>query len=464
MIESVFSTAAARNVIEKVYADDVRYVRLCFVDPLGLAKGQNISRDLLWDVLERGQGFDGSSIEGFSRIEESDKVALPYPETFRILPYDVAGEKVGIMFCRVMNPGGTRFEGDSFLILENALEQARADGFSHFYVGPELEFFYLKAEALKRGETQLVHTGGYFDEGTTHAGAIARMKSVEALRQLGIDVEGDHGEVADSQNEIDLLYKDALTMAWSATLYRVVVKEIAAHQGFAATFMPKPIAGVNGSGMHVHQSLFRDGTNAFFQKDDPYHLSKTARQYMAGIFKYLPEAMLIMCQWVNSYKRLVPGYEAPVYLCWGRRNRSALIRVPEYQKGREKATRIELRCPDPGCNIPLAFAVMLQMGLRGIREGLDGELPKAVETDVFHLSDDDRRRQNISTLPASFDEALKLFRTSQFMVEILGSHLHERICKSKEDEWERYLRAVGDKADDRTVVSAEEVKLYTQYM
>ncbi|MFZ6036383.1 MAG: glutamine synthetase family protein [Patescibacteria group bacterium] len=469
MTSCIFCTnRAAQEVIEQLFRQDVRYVRLYFPDPLGRVKGQNVSRDQIWKILQRGQGFDGSSIEGFVRIQESDKIALPMPETFRILPYPVDGQRVGVMFCRVLDTDRAPFAGDSFLPLERALVQMREMGYETFFVGPELEFFLFKQGSLEKGVPQLVHSGGYFDEGVTHPGAVCRMKIVEAFHSLGIKVEGDHGEVADSQNEIDLEYQDAWTMAWWTLLYRVVAREIAESLGMRASFMPKPITGVNGSGMHMHLSLFRKGHNAFFDADDPYSLSTVARQFMAGIFKYLPEGMLIFNQWVNSFNRLVPGYEAPVYLCWGRRNRSALIRVPEYQRGQENATRIELRNPDPGCNTPLAIATVLQMGLRGITEQLDC-LPAAVEEDVFQLTDDERKARGIKALPGSFTEALNAFETSEFMKSILGEHMHTRIVASKRDELNTYQGAIKDdvssnEVSDQAVVLPGAVRLYSKWL
>ncbi len=470
MADSVFcNDRAAQRVIEQVFRHNVEYIRLYFLDPLGRVKGQNVSVSRIWDILQHGQGFDGSSIEGFVRIHESDKNAMPMPETFRILPYLVDNQQVGVMFCRVLNSDGSPFEGDSFLHLERALVRMRSMGFDTYNVGPELEFFYFEEGSLEAGVPQLVHRGGYFDEGITHRGAVGRMKTVEAFSSLGIDVEGDHGEVADSQNEIDLVYQDAWTMAWWASLYRVVVREVAQSLGMRASFMPKPIAGVNGSGMHMHVSLFRDGHNMFFDpRRPPYHLSTTARYFMAGIFKYLPEATLILNQWVNSYKRLIPGYEAPVYLCWGRRNRSALIRVPEYQPGQERATRLELRNPDPGCNMPLAFATVLQMGLQGIEERLRS-IPKPVEQDVFTLSPRKLKQARIASLPSSYEEALSVFSASGFMRDVLGEQLHARIVASKENELDAYDQAIHDdlgqeEESKRTAVYPGEVRMFSQWL
>ncbi|MFA5051510.1 MAG: glutamine synthetase family protein [Patescibacteria group bacterium] len=465
MDNSAFTDRDVQSVIEQLFGQDIRYIRLWFPDPLGRIKGSNISRDTIWNVFQDGSGFDGSSIEGLLRIQESDLVARPIPRTFRKLPYLVDGQAIGNMLCQIYTPDGRRFAGDPLWVLEKQVAAAACLGYSTVNVGPELEFFLFKNGSPQTGKPVLVHRGGYFDEGVAHLGATVRMRAVEAFRQLGISIEVDHGEVADSQNEIDLHYQDALSMAHNAMLYRTVVKEVAAQLGVSASFMPKPLAGVNGSGMHIHTSLFTDGHNTFFdEQDTEYHLSATARQFMAGVFKYLPAGMIILCQWVNSFKRLVPGYEAPVYLCWGRRNRSALIRVPQYQMGKERATRIEVRCPDPACNIPLAFAVIIGMGLQGIREDLKS-LPNPVEDDVFRLSKTQLKKRGIASLPGSFNEALAEFRDSGLMRTILGDHLHGKICDSKEAEWRDYVAGVGKKnAPIRTKVFPWEVTYYSRWV
>lgn len=466
MSSSIFQQRDVQRVIERICKEDIRSVRLWFPDPLGRPKGANVNSDTIWSVFDDGMGFDGSSVEGWVRIQESDLIARPMPWTFNKLPYLVDGGNLGSMLCQIFTPDGTRFNGDSLLPLEQQLMAAERLGFDTVNVGPELEYFYFQNGSAQMGKPKLVHLGGYFDEGVAHLGAATRMRTVEALRTLGIPVEVDHGEVADSQNEIDLHYQDALTMAYYAMLYRTVVKEVAMEKGITASFMPKPIAGVNGSGMHVHTSLFSKGRNAFFDESDAdYHLSDVARQFMAGVFTYLPEGMIILCQWANSFKRLIPGYEAPVYLCWGARNRSAMVRVPQYQKGKERATRIEIRCPDPGCNIPLAFAVIIGMGLRGIKEGLTS-LPDPVEDDVFHFSPAKLKRLGIRSLPGSFLEALAEFEGSDLMRSILGDHLHTKIAASKRAEWAQFVEAVGGKrnAGIRTKVFPGEVQMYSRWL
>ncbi|MGC8778829.1 MAG: glutamine synthetase family protein, partial [Candidatus Caldatribacteriaceae bacterium] len=341
--------------------NDVKFIRLWFTDVLGSLKSFAIPAEELENALFEGMGFDGSSVKGFARIDESDMIAMPDPTTFQLLPWRGGQEKVGRMFCDILNPDGTPFAGDPRYILKMNLRKLAEKGFT-YYVGPELEFFYFKNEK----DPLPLDQGGYFDLTTLDAASDLRRDTIRTLEDMGIRVEYSHHEVAFSQHEIDLRYADALTMADNVMTYRIVVKEIASKYGVYATFMPKPIAGINGSGMHTHQSLFEGERNAFFDPKDPYYLSDIAKKYIAGILRHAPEMALVTNQWVNSYKRLVPGYEAPVYICWARRNRSALVRVPMYKPGREKATRIEVRHPDPACNPYLAFSVMLAAGLSGI--------------------------------------------------------------------------------------------------
>ena len=330
-------------------------------------------------------GFDGSSITGFNPIEESDMIAMPDPSTFAILPLAPRGEgDRRAMFCDVQVPGGEPYEGDPRWILRRALKRAEEMGFDAYNIGPELEYFYFRSAKPEDGAPEVLDEGGYFDLTTLDAGSDVRRETVLALEQLGIHVEYTHHEVGPSQHEVDMRYKDALEMADDCMTYRIVVKEYAMKYGWHATFMPKPLFGENGSGMHVHQSLAKDGRNAFYDADDQYYLSPTAKAFIAGQLKHAREISPLFAQWVNSYKRLVPGYEAPVYLAWSRRNRSALIRVPLYHPGKEQATRAELRCPDPACNPYLCFAGMLQAGLEGIEKGY--ELPEPMEQNLYHLT------------------------------------------------------------------------------
>lgn len=421
----------AKDVLELVKEQDVRFVNFWFVDILGQLKSLSVHVDELETAFAEGMGFDGSSIKGFARIDESDMIAIPDPTTFAILPWSQNGVKVARMFCDIYNPDGTPYQGDPRYALKRALEKMKKMGFTNFYVGPELEYFYFKDD---RG-TVTLDEGGYFDY-SMDAAEDLRRDTVLALEAMGIRVEYSHHEVAPSQHEIDLRYADALEMADIVMTYKVVVKEIARKHGVYATFMPKPIYGVNGSGMHTHQSLFIGEKNAFFDPNDIYHLSEVAKQYTAGLLKHIKEITLVLNQWVNSYKRLVPGYEAPVYICWARRNRSALIRIPMYKPGKEKATRIELRSPDPGCNPYLAFAAMLTAGLKGIE--MKYELPDPVEQDVYHMGPLDRARFGIEELPGSLIEAIEYAEKSEVLREALGDHTFEQLILNKRVEWEDY--------------------------
>ncbi|RJQ39945.1 MAG: glutamine synthetase [Dehalococcoidia bacterium] len=419
-------------VLRTVKERNVKFLRLWFTDILGILKSFAITREELEGALEEGMGFDGSSIEGFARIDESDMVALPDPTTFQIMTWKPREETlVARMFCDVLRPGGEPFDGDPRYVLKRNLKKAKDLGYT-FYVGPELEYFYFKNDK----NTEVLDNAGYFDWTPMDAANKTRKETVLALEDMGIGIEYSHHEVAASQHEIDMRYTDALTMADNVMTYRLVVKEVAQENGYYATFMPKPIFGSNGSGMHVHQSLFRGNSNAFFDPKDKYHLSKIAKAYIAGLLKHAPEITAITSQWVNSYKRLVPGYEAPVYLSWARRNRSDLIRVPEYRPGREKATRIEYRSPDPACNPYLVFSVMLAAGLYGIEKGL--EPPTPVEENVYEMTDKERKARGIGTLPASLEEAILLTEKSKLVREALGEHVFNAFIENKKIEWDQY--------------------------
>jgi len=419
-------------VLKMAKDHDVKFIRMWFTDILGFLKSFAITREELEQALEDGMGFDGSSIEGFARIDESDMVAMPDPDTFQLLPWRPREHRaVARMFCDILKPGGEPFEGDPRYVLKWNLKRAADMGYT-YYVGPELEYFYFKDS---KG-TEILDEGGYFDMVPLDAATDLRRETVLILDEMGIGVEYSHHEVAHSQHEIDMRYTDALTMADNVMTYRLVVKQVAIQNGVYATFMPKPIFGINGSGMHVHQSLFKGGKNAFFDPNDNYNLSKVAKNFIAGILKHAPEITLVCNQWVNSYKRLVPGYEAPVYLSWARRNRADLIRVPEYKPGREKATRIEFRSPDPACNPYLAFSVMLAAGLDGIEKGY--EPPEPVEENVYEMTDEERKKKNISTLPASLHEAIQLCERSQLVRKALGEHVFYAFIKNKKIEWDQY--------------------------
>lgn len=429
----------ARNrVLKEVKDKGVHFIRLWFTDVLGSLKSFTITQPELEAALEDGMGFDGSSIEGYARIEESDMIAMPDPETFTILPWGPErGGLVARMFCDVMRPDGQPYEGDPRYALKRVLAKASDMGYA-FYVGPELEYFYFKNATSCLGLDQ----GGYFDLTPLDTASNLRSDTVLALEAMGIDCEYSHHEVAPSQHEIDLKYTDGLRMADFAMTYRLTVKEVAMKHGVYATFMPKPIFGQNGSGMHVHQSLFAGDKNAFFDAKDDYHLSAEGKAYIAGLLTHAREVCSVIAQWVNSYKRLVPGYEAPVYVSWGRRNRSALVRVPMYKPGKEKATRAEFRCPDPACNPYLAFAVMLAAGLRGIEKGY--ELTPPVEEDIFSMPPDERRKRGVEELPGSLSEAIALTEGSDLVKEALGPHIFEKFVENKKIEWDQYRTHVSE--------------------
>ena len=431
-------------VLKKSIDNKVKFWRLWFTDVLGFLKSFSISEGEFEEAITEGMGFDGSSIEGYARIEESDLIALPDPETFCILPFGGNEDyKIGMMFCDIKNPDGSPYDGCPRNALRRMMKKANAMGFSHFYLGPEMEFFLFKNDAAP----EVLDEGGYFDMTTRDAAYDFRRDSSIALESMNVQVEYTHHEVAPSQHEIDMKYRDALRMADQVMVCRMAVKEIAQKAGIFATFMPKPLLGQNGSGMHVHQSLFKGESNAFFDAKDKYHLSKTAKSYMAGLLRHSKEIVSVVAQWVNSYKRLVPGYEAPVYISWARRNRSALIRVPMYKPGKEKATRIEYRCPDPACNPYLAFAVMLNAGLTGIKENYS--VPEPVEEDIFEMGEKERKERGIESLPGDLNDALSFTRKSAVVREALGDHIFEKFIENKEIEWDRYRIHVSQYEIDR---------------
>ena len=429
------------EVMKLVKERKVRYIRLWFTDVLGLLKGFTITVDELPRAMGDGMGFDGSSIEGFARIEESDMVARPDPSTFAILPWESKDQPVARMFCDIHMPDGKPFAADPRYVLKRNLERAKKMGFS-YYVGPELEYFYFNNPK----NTIVLDKGGYFDLTPLDVAQNVRNETVSALEDLGVVVEYSHHEVASSQHEIDLRYSDALSMADNVMTYRLVAKEIAQGRGLHATFMPKPVYGINGSGMHTHQSLFSlkggkgQKKNAFFEKKGQYHLSKVARQFIAGLLKHACEITSVTNQWVNSYKRLVPGYEAPVYICWAQMNRSALIRVPMYKPGKEKSTRIEYRVPDPACNPYLAFSVMLAAGLEGIEKQY--ALAEPANDNIYRMTDEERERARIRSLPEDLLEAIKATEKSELVKKALGEELFHFFIRNKKLEWDEYKAQV----------------------
>jgi glutamine synthetase len=424
------------DIIKLVKDRKVKFIRLWFTDVLGFLKGFAITPSELEGALEDGMGFDGSSIEGFARIEESDMIARPDLSTFEILPWR-SGENFNVarMFCDIYEPSGKPYEGDPRFVLKRNLAKAKELGYT-YYVGPELEYFYFKDSQNPVPLDQ----GGYFDLVPLDVAQDLRRDTIMTMQALGIAVEYSHHEVAMSQHEIDLRYADALTMADNVMTYRLVVKEIARKHGVYATFMPKPIFGINGSGMHVHQSLFKGSKNAFFDPKDKFHLSEECKAYTAGLLTHAREITSITSQWVNSYKRLVPGYEAPVYICWAQMNRSALIRVPMYKPGKEKATRIEYRSPDPACNPYLAFSAMLSAGLEGIKKKY--KLPHPANDNIYHMTIKEREHGGIRSLPDDLYEAINLTENSQLVKESLGNKVFEYFIRNKKMEWDEYKAQV----------------------
>jgi len=422
------------EILKLVKEEDIGFIKLWFNDILGQLKSFAIPVGELERAFSEGMGFDGSSIKGFARIDESDMLARPDPNTFALLPW-ISKQKVARMFCDIIQPDGSPYEGDSRYILKRNLERLKEKSYT-FYLGPELEYFYFKDE--KHPET--LDEGGYFDFTTLDAGSELRRDTISILEAMGIGVEYSHHEVAPSQHEIDLRYADALTMADNVMTYRIVVKEVASKYGLYATFMPKPIFGVNGNGMHTHQSLFKDNRNLFFDPNDKYRLSKVAKSYIAGLLKHAREITAVTNQWVNSYKRLVPGHEAPVYVSWARRNRSALVRVPMYKPEKEQASRVEFRSPDPACNPYLAFSVMLAAGLEGVEK--EYELPEPVEQNIYLMSEEERRELGIASLPGSLIEAIQLTEKSKLMRKTLGDHVFNSFIASKKVEWDDYRKCV----------------------
>ena len=427
-------------VLRRAKELDVKFIRFWFTDILGSLKSFSITVEELEKALDEGMGFDGSSIEGFARIDESDMLAVPDPSTFVLLPWRPRERHtVARMFCDILTPDHKPFEGDPRYVLKRNLERAAAMGYN-YYVGPELEYFYFKSA---EGAPEPLDHGGYFDLTPLDMASDLRRDTVLTLEEMGIAVEYSHHEVAPSQHEIDLRYTDALTMADNAMTYRLVVKQIALNHDVYATFMPKPLMGENGSGMHVHQSLFSGGRNAFHDPNGSHFLSETALHFIAGLLKHAPAITAVTSQWVNSYKRLVPGYEAPTYITWGRTNRSALIRVPMISPGRSiEGTRAEVRCPDPSSNTYLAFAAMVAAGLDGVEKGLTLAAP--VEESLFEMDAATIASKAIKELPGTLGEALDELEKDEVIREALGDHVYGHFIEAKRAEWDEYRMQVSD--------------------
>jgi glutamine synthetase len=429
-------------VLRTVEERDVRFVRLWFTDVLGFLKSFAITPAELEDAFERGMGFDGSAIEGFARVQESDMVAIPDAATFQILPSTGGAFLEARMMCDIATPDGAPFPGDPRLVLRRNLERAREMGFT-FYVHPEIEFFLFKDATAPVP----LDTGSYFDSSPLDTAQDIRRRAIQTLESIGISVEYSHHEVAPSQHEIDLRFADALTMADNVMTYRLIVKEVAQEQGVHATFMPKPTQGQWGSGMHTHVSLFEGDRNAFFDPKAPAHLSKVGRQFVAGLLRHAREITPVLNQWVNSYKRLIPGYEAPAYVCWSRHLRSAFVRVPMAKPNKEASARVEIRSPDPACNPYLAFSVLLAAGLKGIAEKYD--VPDEVDDDVDAMSESERAARGIDALPEDLADAVREMERSELVAEALGEHVFEEFLRNKRLEWESYRTYVSPFELDR---------------
>jgi len=408
-------------------------VWLWFVDILGQLKGVALTPREIERAIEDGIGFDGSSVEGFARIHESDLMAVPDLDTFAWIPTmkDSVQSREVRMFCDLYMPDGQPYAGDPRGVLRRQLEKIETVGRS-FYVGPEMEYFYFKGPDPEA----LFDQTGYFDASLMNRGTVLRQTTLEALERMGIECEYAHHEVAPSQHEIDLHYTNALRMADSVLTTRFIVKEMARELGAHATFMPKPKSGINGSGMHVHQSLFDGDRNLFFAKDDEYNLSNMAYSYIAGILHHIRSITLVLNQFTNSFKRLVPGYEAPVYISWGQRNRSALVRVPRVRIGKEGSSRIEVRSPDPVCNPYLAFAAMLAAGMDGVEKGM--KPPGPVEENIYEMAPLERKHREIEVLPENLYEAIGEASRSELLRSVLGDHIFEKYIDNKYIEWDQY--------------------------
>jgi glutamine synthetase len=441
-------------VLRTVEERGIRFVQLWFTDVLGTPKTFSITPAELENALDEGMTFDGSAIDGFSRVQESDVLARPDASTFQLLPWHGHGQalrgdgpeaEVARVFCDILDLDGSPFQGCPRHVLRRTLARARDRGFT-FFASPEIEYFYFSDADPSRQPTTL-DSGSYFELTVADRASDIRQRTVLTLEEMGIPVEHAQHEDAPSQHEIDLRYTDALTMADTVMTVRLVVKEMARQQGVFASFMPKPLAGVQGSGMHTHLSLFRDETNAFVDTERPGGLSDVAEGFIAGLLRHAGEITAVTNQWVNSYKRLVSGYEAPIHVSWARNNRSALVRVPVVKPGKLDSTRVEFRSPDSACNPYLAFAVILAAGLRGIEEGY--ELPPEADANLFDLDAEELAAKGILHLPGTLHEALVLMETSELVADTLGDHVFEWFIRNKRAEWDLYRAHVTQFELDR---------------
>jgi glutamine synthetase len=427
-------------VLRALEERDVRFVRLWFTDVLGFLKSVAVAPAELEGAFEEGIGFDGSAIEGFARVYESDMLAKPDPSTFQILPWRSEGPATARMFCDIVMPDGSPSYADPRFVLKRTLTRAAEKGFT-FYTHPEIEFYLFKGEPIPGEHPVPVDSSGYFDHTAQSMGTDFRRHAITMLEAMGISVEFSHHEGGPGQNEIDLRYADALTTADNIMTFRTVVREVALSQGTWASFMPKPFTQHPGSGMHTHVSLFEGDQNAFFEGGAEYHLSKTGRAFIAGILRHAAEITAVTNQWVNSYKRLIGGGEAPPFICWGHNNRSAMVRVPMYKPNKGQSTRIELRTIDAACNPYLAFAVTLAAGMKGIEEGY--ELPREAEDDVWSLTDRERKALGIDPLPRSLYDAIAVAEGSELLADTLGEHVFDFFLRNKRAEWNEYSRQVS---------------------
>jgi glutamine synthetase len=445
-VPSGLSLKTNEEVVNYVREHEITSIRLWFTDMLGFLKKFEITPAELEGAFVEGMGFDGSSVEGYQRIQESDMVAFPIAKTAEFIPFSVGPARCIRMFAEICTPEGGPYPGDPRVILQRTLERLDDHGFSHMNIGPEAEFFYFRAD----GTPSVLDHAGYFDMVPVDVGDDFREATRFALQAMNIQVEYMHHEVAHSQHEIDLKYAEALDMADNLQTYKWLVKEIARRNGIHATFMPKPLANQNGSGMHVHLSIFKDEErNAFYSEEDPHHLSQTARHFLAGVLRHSREMCLITNQWYNSYKRLVPGYEAPVYIAWAQRNRSALVRIPTYKPGKEVATRIELRFPDAACNPYLAFSVMLAAGLRGVEQKY--ELAEPIADDLYHYTPMQRQQKGIDSLPHDLYDAVQSASNSDLLRETLGDTVLDKLIETKLNEYDAYRLHVSHREIEESI-------------
>jgi glutamine synthetase len=429
-------------VLRTVEERDIRFIRLWFTDVLGFLKSVAITAAELEGAFAEGIGFDGSSIDGFARLQEADMIAIPDASTFQVLPWRPEAQGVARMFCDIFTPDGQPFAADPRAVLRRQLQKAADLGFT-FYIHPEMEFFLFAGQ----NDPTPLDNGGYFDMTPLDVQQDFRRQAINMLEKTGISVEYSHHEVAPSQHEIDLRYADALTMADNIMTFRLIIKEIALQRGIYATFMPKPIEDQWGSAMHLHLSLFEGDDNVFHDPNEPYHLSKTARHFMAGMLRHAREFTAVTNQWINSYKRLVPGFEAPVHVSWGHSNRSTLIRIPMHKPSKGPSTRLEIRSPDPACNPYLAFSVILAAGLKGIEEEL--ELGEEAEDNIYEMTAAERAAMGITSLPRSLGEACSEMERSELVAETLGEHLFNYFLENKRREWDQYSSHVTNFELDR---------------